>query len=162
MAWLLLIVALGLAVGLLIITFGYRTSMLILLGVLLIALVGIVWYAEFYESPKSNRISTDQVRLDSFGVRATHGNSYELTARLRNDSTEHDLTAVGIQISASDCAPGNGERSCVVVGQETSELRHDVPAGQARDIKHPFIFPEIRPQGDIEWDYSILYTEAAR
>ena len=162
MAWILLIVALALATGVLIITFGYGKSVLALVAVLVVGLGIVIWYAEFYEGTRSNLIPVDDVSLDNFDVRVTYGNSYEMFARLSNRSTQHMLTAVGIELSASDCTTKNEGQSCVIVGQQEKEIQISVPAAQARDITQQFIFPPIRPQGELSWGYTILYTKAEK
>lgn len=162
MAWILLVAALGLAAGVLIITFGYRTSIVVLLAVLVIAIGGVIWYAEFYESSSSSLIAIEEVDLDNFSVRITYGNSYAMFARLNNRSDKNVLTAVGVELSASDCVTEGEVESCVIVGQQETEIQTNIPAQQARDIKQQFIFPPMRPQGELSWDYSILYTRAQK
>ena len=160
MAWILLVVALGLTAGVLIITFGYRTSIVVLFGALLVGIGVIIWYAEFYEGSSTSLISTDEIMLENFSVRSTYGDSYEMFARLSNKSAENALTAVGVELSASDCFIEDGEESCIIVGQQETEIQTNVPAQQARDIKQQFIFPPMRPQGELSWSYSVLYTRA--
>lgn len=160
MAWILLVVAVGLTAGVLIITFGYRISIMVLLAVLAIGIGGVIWYAEFYEGNRTSLISADEITLDNFNVRSTYGNSYEMFARLNNRSAEHVLTAVGVELNASDCVTEEAEKTCVIVGQQETEIQTNVPAQQARDIKQQFIFPPMRPQGELSWSYSILYTRA--
>ena len=162
MAWVLLVVALALATGALIITFGYRTSILVLVAVLLLGVGIVIWYAEFYEGSRSNLIAVDEVSLDNFSVQVTYGNSYEMFARLSNRSSDHMLTAVGIELSVSDCTTKDGAESCVVVGQQEKEIRVNVPVNQARDIRQQFIFPPMRPLGELKWDYAVLYTQAEK
>ena len=162
MAWVILIVALALVAGYLIITYGYRNSIVVLLATLLIGIVGVIWYAEFYEAEQIGAIAVKDVSLDNFSVRTTYGDSYAMTARLRNASEQHALSAVGIELSASDCTENSQGESCIVVGQEEKEIQVEVPAGQARDIAEQFIFPPIRPNGELRWSYSVLYTRARK
>lgn len=162
MAWILLVVALALVAGYLIITFGYRTSVFVLLSVLVIGLIVVIWYAEFHQATRSNLILAKEVELENFKVEVTYGNSFNMFARVRNLSADHALIAVGVEISASDCAvPGQAE-GCVIVGQQEQEIQVDVPAQQARDITRQFIFPPMRPQGELRWSYSILYAGAKK
>jgi hypothetical protein len=162
MAWILLVVALALVAGYLIITFGYRTSIFVLLFVLVLGLVMVIWYAEFYQATRSNIISTEEVDLENFKVEVTYGNSFKMFARVRNLSADHALIAVGVEISASDCTTPDQAETCVIVGQQTQEIQVDVPVQQARDITRQFIFPPMRPQGDLKWSYSILYATAQK
>ncbi len=160
MAWILLVVALGLTAGILIVTFGYRTSIIVLLVALFLGIVGIIWYAEFYQGSRASLIATEEIALENFNVQPIYGNSFEMFARLNNKSSAHVLTAVGVELSASDCVTVDGEKSCVIVGQQETEIQKIVPAQQARDIKQQFIFPSMRPLGELVWSYSILYTQA--
>lgn len=162
MAWLLLVVALALVAGYLIITYGYRNSLFVLLTTLLIGVVGVIWYAEFYDGEQTSAIAVEDVSLDNFSVRTTYGDSFAMNARLRNASEQYVLSAVGIELSASDCTAGTQGESCIVVGQEEKEIQVEVPAGQARDIVEQFIFPPIRPNGELKWSYLVLYTRARK
>ena len=162
MAWVLLVVALALATGALIITFGYRTSILVIVAVLLIGVGTVIWYAEFYEGSRSNLIAVDEVSLDNFSVQVTYGNSYEMFARLNNGSSDHMLTAVGLELSVSDCTTKDETESCIIVGQQEKEIQVNVPVNQARDIRQQFIFPPMRPLGELKWSYVVLYTRAEK
>jgi hypothetical protein len=162
MAWILLVVALALVAGYLIITFGYRTSVFVLLSVLVLGLVMVIWYAEFHQATRSNLISTEEVELENFNVEVTYGNSFKMFARVRNLSADHALIAVGVEISASDCTAPDQEETCVIVGQQEQEIQVNVPERQARDITRQFIFPPMRPQGELKWSYSILYATAQK
>ena len=162
MAWVFLVIALGLTAGVLIITYGYRTSIIVLLVVLLLGIGGVIWYAEFYQGSSASLIATEEVALDNFSVRSTYGSSFEMFARLSNKSSKHVLTAVGVELSASDCVAQEGEETCVIVGQQETEIQKNVPTQQARDIRQQFIFPPMRPQGKLKWSYSILYTRAEK
>lgn len=161
MAWVFLVVALALGAGLLIITFGYTKSIVVLGATLLIGLISIIWYAEFYEGSRTNLIGVDEIRVDNFSVKTTYGNSYEMFARLYNGSPGHTLIAVGLELSASDCTGDDQSgASCVIVGQQDTEIQVEVPAQQARDVTRKFIFPPMRPQGELKWDYTVRYTKA--
>jgi len=162
MAWVLLVLALALVTGYLIITFGYRTSVIVLLVSLALGLAAIIWYAEFHEASRSNLISVDEVELDNFEVHVTYGNSYQMSARVRNHAVKHTLTAVGIEVSASDCTVPGEDDSCVIVGQQDQEIQINIPAMQARDVTRQFIFPPIRVQGELRWNYSVLYARAQK
>jgi len=162
MAWILLVVAFALVAGYLVITFGYRTSIFVLLAVLVIGLVVVIWYAEFRQATRSNLISTEEVQLANFNVEVTYGNSFKMFARVRNLSTDFALIAVGIEISVSDCTAPDQVEACVIVGQQEQEIQIDIPAQQARDITRQFIFPPMRPQGELRWSYSILYATARK
>ena len=162
MAWVILVAALALVAGYLIITYGYKNSLFLLLATVLIGVLGVIWYAEFYESSHTSAIAVDDVSLDNFSVNTTYGDSYQMKARLRNASEQYILSATGIELSASDCISDTQGETCIVVGQEEKEIQVEVPAGQARDIVEQFIFPPIRPNGELRWSYTVLYTKARK
>lgn len=162
MGWLLLVVALGLGVGLLIVTVGYKRSIVVLLAALLLGVVLIIWYAEFYEEKGSGLISVDEVSLSNFQVRKTYGESYEMSARVHNASPDFLLTAVGIEVSALDCTGEGDGQTCTIVGQQEHEIQIDVPAQQARDVIQQFILPKMRPLGSLLWEHALLYTRARK
>ena len=107
-------------------------------------------------------ISIEEVGLDNFRVEATYGTSYQMFGRVLNQSPEYVLTAVGLELNASDCPSENGEENCVIVGQQQQEIPVTVPARQARDISHQFIFPPMRPQGTLKWSFGIAYAKAQK
>lgn len=160
MAWILLVVALALVTGYLIVTFGYRTSIIALLVTLALGLVLVVWYAEFHEGTRPDLISVEEVELDNFSVELAYGNSYKLYARVLNRSAEYGLTAVGLDLNAADCTGSGSAENCVIVGQQRQEIRVSVPAKQARDITHQLNFPPMRPQGTLKWTFDVRYVEA--
>jgi hypothetical protein len=162
MAWVLLVVALALVTGYLIITYGYRTSVIVLLVTLVLGLAIIIWYAEFHQDTRSNLISTDEVRLENFRVEAVYGNSYKMYARVLNNSTEFPLMAAGIQLNAADCPSPEGDEGCIIVGQQQQEIQVNVPPRQARDVTYQFIFPPMRPQGVLKWTHEVQYVKAQK
>ena len=161
MAWLLLAVALGLGVGMVIILYGYRASVIGGFVVLALVLGFIIWYAEFHTATGPDLIGNDEVRLDNFTVKLSYGNSYKITGRLFNKSERFTVAAVGVVFTASDCVDREAETECVVVGERDREIQVEVPAQQARDIVQQLLFPPIRPQGELRWNYRITFVKAA-
>ena len=162
MAWVLLVVVLALVAGYLIITFGYRTSVLVLIAVLVLGIATIVWYAEFHQAPRSDRIKPDEVVLNNFKMVSTYGSSYQLIARIRNLSSDFTLTAVELELSARDCPTPEESEDCVIVGQQKQNIQIRVPPQQGRDITRQLIFPTMRPDGELVWGYSILSAKAQK
>lgn len=162
MAWVLLVVALALVTGYLIITFGYRTAIIAFLITLVLGLVVVIWYAEFYKGTDSDLIGPGEIGLDNFSVEVAYGNSYKLYARVLNKSPDHVLTAVGLELNASDCPSDGGGDNCIVVGQVQQEIHVNVPTQQARDITYQFNFPPMRPQGELKWSFGIQYAKAQK
>jgi hypothetical protein len=162
MAWVLLVVALALVTGYLIITFGYRTSVIVFLVTLVIGLVVVIWYAEFHQGTSSDLVGPGEVGMDNFRVEVAYRNSYKMFARVRNDSPEYTLTAVVLEVNASDCPTETVNEDCLIVGQQQREIPVSVPPKQARDITHQFNFPPMRPQGVLMWSFDVKFVKAQK
>lgn len=162
MAYVLLVVALALVTGYLIITFGYRTAIIVFLSTLVLGLVLVIWYAEFHKGARPDLIEPGEVVLDNFSVEVAYRNSYKMFARVLNNSPEYDLMAVGLELNASDCQSGDAGENCLIVGQQEQEIQVNVPARQARDITYQFNFPAMRPRGTLQWSFGIQYAKAQK
>lgn len=161
MAWILLAIAIGLAIGLLILSFGARRAAIGLIGGLVVLLGALIWYADTYDKERTGRVPTTSVRLDNFAMTPAYGGSFRLYARARNDAEHDTLEAFGVTVTASDCVTeGDEPPSCVVIGEQSSEIRVSVPPKQARDINEQIPFPPMRPQGELSWSYRIDYVRS--
>jgi hypothetical protein len=159
MAWILLVIGVGLAIALLVITIGLRRSVLILLAVLGIAVAGVVWYAETHRKHRPGLVPPEAVELTNTSVTLVYGGSYRLTARVRNTSLDHALSWFGLSVIASDCLRTEPQQ-CEVVGEQSKEIHILVPPGQSRDFAEQFQFDNMQPKGELRWDFRIDYTSA--
>lgn len=160
MLWIALVVAMGVLVGALIVTYGYRHSMLIGMAVLAALIAALVWYLRFGDPQGSDLISREELRLENMEMTAQYRNSYRMTARLVNMSPEYALRRVTITITASDCT--NGGDDCIVIGEVERIFSVDIPPRQARDIVDQYVFPRFALQGELQWRYELSEIQAAR
>ena len=158
MAWVALVVILGVVVGLLIINFGYRRSVLVTLGVLLAIVGAALLYTQVQDSVREGRIPVSDVLFEHFAMQPAYGDSYKLIARVHNTSSERTLHYFGLTITAADCVEQQGQQQCLVVGEQSKEIRVEVPPQQARDITDQFAFGRLRPLGKLQWEHRIDYT----
>lgn len=159
MAWVLLIVALGLAVGLSIVTFGLNRFALAGLVALLVAVAMLIYYTQIQDTQKQALIEPGHVALNAFEMEQVYGGSYALRARVRNTDAEHTLTAFGLSVQALDCS-GADRSECVVIGDRSQEIQIEVPPGQARDFYQQFQFRRMQPRGELRWSHAVEYTKA--
>lgn len=157
MLWIVLVIALGVLVGALIITYGYRYSMLIVMAVLAALITALVWYVRFGEGEGTGLISVEEVELKNLEVKQLYRTSYRMTARLVNTSDTYTLTSVRITITASDC---KSEDDCIVVGEDQRLVSVEIPPGQARDILEQYVFPRFVLQGELKWSHAISEIKA--
>jgi hypothetical protein len=159
MLWIALVVALGVLVGALIVTYGYRHSMLIGMAVLAVLIAALVWYLRFGDPQGSDLLSRDELRLENMEMTAQYRNSYRMTGRLVNLSPDFALRRVTITITASDCTNGD---DCIVIGEAKRIFSVDVPPGQARDVVDQYVFPRFSPRGELQWQHELMEIQAAR
>ncbi|MBS1270146.1 MAG: hypothetical protein MAG794_01100 [Gammaproteobacteria bacterium] len=160
MLWIVLVTALGLLLGALIVTYGYRHSTLIVLAVLAAIVAALVWYIRYDDREGTGLIGAGEMELQKLEMTKLYRNSYRMTARLLNKSMEYTLTSVEIVITASDCMDEYSD--CIVVGEDQRSIPVDIPPGQARDILEQYVLPRFVLQGELKWSYRIPEIKAER
>jgi hypothetical protein len=158
MAWALLIIAVALTVATLVIVLGLRWSMLLILAVVLVSIIGLIWYAEVGVEEKSDVIPVAAVQLLNIKMTPAYGGSYELKARVKNTAPDRTLTRFALTVVASDCVGTGGSVQCEVIGEQSKDIHIVIPPLQARDITDQFAFDNMRPKGNLNWDYRVDYT----
>lgn len=158
MLWIALVIALGLLVGALIVTYGYRHSLMIVMAVLAALIAALVWYLRFDAPP--DLISPGELQLNNLQMTQQYRSSYRMTARLVNASSEYALRRVTIKITASDCETDGDD--CIVIGEAERILSVDIPPGQARDVVEQYVFPRFSLQGELQWSHALTDIHAER
>lgn len=159
MLWIGLVIALGLLVGTLIVTYGYRHSVLIVTVVVGAVIVALAWYIRYGEQQGTGLITSEDLVLENLSLSQQYRTSYRMTGRLVNNSEEHTLESMAITITASDCTGPEGS-DCVVVGEDTRTHKVEIPPGQARDLLEQYIFPRFVLQGELQWTHEITEIKA--
>lgn len=160
MLWIGLVIALGLLVGALIVTYGYRHSVLIVTALVGVAIIALAWYIRYGGQAGTDLITAEELVLENLSLTQQYRTSYRMTGRLVNNSDQYALRSATITITASDCTESNGDE-CVVVGEDTRTHNVEIPPGQARDILEQYIFPRFVLQGELRWSHEITEIKAA-
>lgn len=160
MLWIVLVIAMGLLVGALIVTFGYRHSMMLVMAVLAAVIAALVWYLRFGDLQGSELISPGELRLNNMEMTQQYRTSYRMTGRLVNSSPDYALKRVTITITASDCTDGGDD--CIVIGESDRIITVDIPPRQARDITEVYVFPRFELQGELRWRHALSEIQARR
>lgn len=158
MLWIILVIAAGLGVGWLIVTYGYRHSILIALVVLAAGIGVLAWYVRFGDQPGTGLITPQEVQLNNMQMTREYRSSYQMAGRLVNDSKKFTLVSVKITITASDCKSGGAD--CIVVGEDHRSVSVEIPPGQARDVVEEYMFPRFVLQGQLKWRYRLSEIKA--
>lgn len=160
MLWIILVIAAGLLTGWLIISYGYRHSILIVLLLLAVVIAGLVWYVRFGQQAGTDLIRPADVELNNLEMTRQYRTSYQMTARLVNNSSEFTLRSLKITITASDCT--NAGANCIVVGEDDRTVTVEIPPRQARDIVEQYVFPRFVLQGELKWKSRMSEIKATR
>jgi hypothetical protein len=158
MLWIALVIALGLLVGGLIITYGYRHSVMIVLSILAAVIIAAVWYIRFGEDRGAGLITAEELELNNLTMNREYRSSYGMSGRLVNHSQRHTLSSVDITITASDCQ-GDGA-NCVVIGEVTRTIPVEIPPGQARDVREQYVFRRFEVMGELRWSHTFAEIKA--
>lgn len=159
MLWIGLVIALGLLVGTLIVTYGYRHSVLIVTAVVGAVIVALAWYIRYGEEEGTGLITAEELVLENLNLSQQYRTSYRMTGRLVNSSDAYTLQSVTITITASDCTGPEG-KDCIVVGEDTRTHKVEIPPGQARDVLEQYIFPRFVLQGELRWSHAMTEIKA--
>jgi len=160
MLWIVLVIVLGLLVGALIVTYGYRHSMIIVMAALAALIAALVWYLRFSEPQGTGLIDAEQLKLRNLQMTRQYRSSYRMTGRLVNRSPDYAVRSVTITITASDCT--DGTRDCIVIGEAERIIPVDIPPGQARDIVEQYVFSRFSLQGELKWSHTLSEIRAQR
>ena len=160
MLWIALVIALGVLVGALIVTYGYRHSMLIVMAVLAALIAALVWYLRFGEPQGTGLIEPADLELKNLDMTRQYRTSYRMTGRLVNRSPDYALRSVTITITASDCTDGGAD--CIVIGEAERTISVEIPPRQARDIVEQYVFPRFSLQGELQWSHTLSQIKAER
>jgi hypothetical protein len=159
MLWIAVVIALGVLVGALIITYGYRHSMMIVLCILVALIIALVWYLRYGGEEGAGLIEPAEVELKGLAMTQQYRSSYRMTGRLVNHSQQYTVTSVDITITASDCQ--DGDAGCVVVGEVSRTIPVQIPPGQARDVLEQYVFQRFVIRGELQWRHSISEIQAS-
>lgn len=160
MLWIALVIAAGLLVGALIITLGYRHSMMIVTLLVAAVIAVLVWYLRFGNPEGAGLVGPEELQLNNLEMSHQYRSSYRMSARLVNNSPEYTVRSVTITITASDCQ--NEGRDCIAVGEQRRQIPVEVPPGQARDIVEQYVFSRFVLQGELQWRTELSGIQAAR
>lgn len=159
MLWIGLVIALGLLVGTLIVTYGYRHSVLIVTALVGAVIVALAWYIRYGDEEGTGLVTAEELVLENLSLSQQYRTSYRMTGRLVNNSDAYTLQSVTITITASDCTGPEGN-NCIVVGEDARTHNVEIPPGQARDLLEQYIFPRFVLQGELRWSHEITEIKA--
>lgn len=106
-------------------------------------------------------IRPSQIQLDHIEFSPSYADSYNITGRIRNQSSEHTLTEVSLQVVMSDCVKsGEQDDNCEIVGEVTTRIIKHIPPGQARDFNDNIQFAQAKLRGQVAWEYTVVGSRA--
>ncbi len=154
MAWLAAIIV----ILLLIYSGRFRKVAVALVAALVVGVVVIYLYMQ--DSKRQTRSLIAESELDFQDIKLqTDYAGYKIIGRIKNNSHQYTLTAVGLNISFDDCDTNTENGNCVTIGESTDRVSLLIPAGQLREFSE-YVYPgNTRPKGRLVWHYSVAYIE---
>ena len=113
-----------------------------------------VSYAEFMEIP------ADELTVTGIAIHRpdASGKNYKISGRIRNSAKSATLTSVKMEITVSDC---RSQPRCSVVGENTVQIRVDVPPGEKKDFKRELTRLRGLPgRNDLSWKWTVTASYA--
>lgn len=128
-----------------------------LLGLLLILWVGFYYYTEDRRKLAQDLVDQERVTLSEFRITPGYRDSFNLSARIKNNSDTETITEVRLHIDLEECPQETrtNERNCIIIGSADEIVSIIVPPRQARDISRNPYFGAIHLQGQPRWSHKI-------
>jgi hypothetical protein len=161
MGWIVLVVLLGVAAGLLIIAFGWQRTALAVLALMAAGVAILAWQTRESTPSRSRTFDPAALAIEGFTMRPSYGGAYTATARVTNGAAERTVLDFTLSVTARDCpAPDSDTALCAVVGEATRDIYAEVPGGQSRDITEQYVFERMSPKGTLRFEPHVARVRA--
>lgn len=127
-----------------------------ILGVLVVATLGLILLTEDDASLNRERIAPADIAVESISGTPAYGGSHRLTGRVKNNHASAELKELALSIIMQDCT----DAGCEVVGQARERVNLRVPAGQVRDFNVTVYLGEPLISGTIDWKFTVTDTRS--
>ena len=137
---------------------GFRYSLLIIAGLLVLIIAGYFFRQQASEKASMRLVSADQLQFSDLRLGpSNYGSSYSLVGRVKNTSA-HTVFSLTARIRISDC---DDSGHCETVGDQNEYIGILLPPGQVRDMNETVYFGNAtKIRGHFEWNYSITEIRA--
>ena len=154
MAWL----AATIVILLLIYSGRFRKVAVALAAVLAVSVVVIYLYMQDSKIQTRSLIAESDLDFQDITLQPDY-TGYKITGRIKNNSRQYTMTAVGLNISFDDCDTNTSNENCVTIGESKDRVSLLIPAGQLREISEHVYPGSTHPKGRLVWHYSVSYIE---
>jgi hypothetical protein len=164
MGW-LIITLIGIAtVAFMIVSPGFRITVLLLVGVLVLWFFN--WIAESNKrsreydqamAARSNYVAEPAIKANDLSIQKMsfkneYGEYWTLKGTVANNS-ERPLSALRFTVTMTDCPP---TKECFIIGQEPASAELTVPADQVRAFSTGLTFKNMPATTNPRWKYELV------
>ena len=145
------------ALALVVLAYRYPRLAIGLLAVLILLGLGGYWL-QSKQQPGEAQISPEDVVFTAISIDPGYAGSWNLSARVHNQSLLTAIRELALRIERFDCPPtaqSVGPTQCEVMGEIVKFISVGVAPREHKNVKVNLIFPRVQPIHQLRWQYSI-------
>ena len=108
--------------------------------------------------PGEAQISSEDVAFTAISIEPGYAGSWNLFARVHNQSLLSAIREMALRIERFDCPPtaqSVGPTQCEVMGEVVKFIPVDVAPREHKNVEVNLIFPRVQPIHQLYWQYTI-------
>ena len=145
------------ALALVVLAYRYPRLAISLLAVLILLGLGGYWL-QSKQQPGEAQISPEDVVFTAISIDPGYAGSWNLSARVHNQSLLTAIRELALRIERFDCPPtaqSVGPTQCEVMGEIVKFISVGVAPREYKNVKVNLIFPRVQPIHQFRWRYTI-------
>ncbi|MDH3378863.1 MAG: hypothetical protein OEQ39_18205 [Gammaproteobacteria bacterium] len=134
--------------------YGMLSALLLVVGLL-------YWRSQGGTDGRELLIPVAHVVISDTVVTQAYRESFNISARITNNSETHTLAEATIEFAMLDCeSDTTDESACAILGSKRRTIVIRIPPGQSRDFEDNLSFAGAKIRGHVRWRYSVVHTQA--
>ena len=145
------------ALALVVLAYRYPRLVISLLAVLILLGLGGYWL-QSKQQPGEAQISPEDVVFTAISIDPGYAGSWNLSARVHNQSLLTEMREMALRIERFDCPPTTqsvGPTQCEVMGEIVKFISVGVAPREHKNVEVNLIFPRVQPIHQLHWQYTI-------
>ena len=145
------------ALALVVLAYRYPRLAISLLAVLILLGFALYWLRT-EQLPGRGQISPEDVAFTAISIDPGYAGSWNLSARVHNQSLLTAIRELTLRIEMFDCPPAAQSVSptqCEVMGEVVKFISVGVGPREYKNVEVNLIFPRVRPIHQLRWKYTV-------
>ena len=145
------------ALALVVLAYRYPRLAIDLLAVLMLLGFALYWWRT-EQLPGEAQISPEDVVFTAISIDPGYAGSWNLSARVHNQSLLTAIRELALRIEMFDCPPAAqsvGPTQCEVMGEVVKFISVGVAPREHNNVEVNLIFPRVQPIHQLRWQYTI-------